>query len=197
MKIGPIKITIASFALLALFAAQAKAQENISPEKRALIAEMLEVVDSKKTAEEIMNTVLAQMEKSLPEMMGQMLQQESKQRRLSEKEQKELESYLSQTSVRLLAKFRELFARRINLGEIIEQISYPLYDKFFTEAELKDLVSFYKTETGRKAVKVMPELMGESMRRSNDLMMPKIMALINEIKEEQLKEMDAVIKPKN
>jgi uncharacterized protein len=197
MKTGSIKMITASLAFLLLFAAQSKAQETISPEKRALIAEMLEVMDARKTSEEIMNTVLAQMEKDLPEMMGRMLRQEANQRRLSEKEQKELESYLNQTSVRLVAKFRELFTRRINLGEIIEQISYPLYDKFFTEAELKDLVGFYKTPTGRKAMKVMPELMGESMQRSNDLMMPKIAALIDEIKAEQLKDIEAVIKPKN
>ncbi|HVF90153.1 MAG TPA: DUF2059 domain-containing protein [Blastocatellia bacterium] len=197
MKIISVRMTVASIVLLMVFAAQARGQEAISPEKRALIAEMLEIMNVKKTSEEIMNTVLSQMEKDLPRMMSQMLSQEAKQRRLSEKEMKELEDYLNRTSARLTSKFRELFAKRINIGEVIEQISYPLYDKFFTEAELKDLVGFYKTPTGLKAIKVVPELMGESMQRSNALIMPKIMDLINEIKEEQLREMDKAIKSKN
>jgi len=197
MRFTSLKVIIALFIFMTIFAPQAKAQDAISPEKRALIAEMLQVMDSKKTSEEIMNTVLLQMEKDLPEMMRQMLAQEAKQRRLSEKEEKELEEYLNQTTARLLVKFRELFVKRINLGEVMDQITYPLYDKFFSEAELKDLIGFYKTPTGQKAMKVMPELMSDAMQRSNALIMPKIMDLLNEIREEQLKDLDKVIKQKN
>lgn len=39
----------------------------------------------------------------------------------------------------------------------------PIYDRNFTEAELDDLLAFYGTSTGKKAIAVMPRLMQESM----------------------------------
>lgn len=33
-----------------------------------------------------------------------------------------------------------------------------LYDKYFTEAEIKDLVAFYKSSAGKKMISVTPEL---------------------------------------
>jgi len=38
-----------------------------------------------------------------------------------------------------------------------------LYDKYFTESEIKDLVSFYKSSVGKKMVAVSPELNKEMM----------------------------------
>lgn len=38
-----------------------------------------------------------------------------------------------------------------------------LYDKYFTEIEIKDLVSFYKSPAGKKMVAVSPELNKEMM----------------------------------
>lgn len=41
-----------------------------------------------------------------------------------------------------------------------------LYAKYFSSAELKDLLAFYRTETGKKTLSVMPSLMGEIMERT-------------------------------
>lgn len=41
--------------------------------------------------------------------------------------------------------------------------SAPLYGKHFTLQEIKDLTAFYKTDTGQKAMRVLPQLMQESM----------------------------------
>ncbi len=38
-----------------------------------------------------------------------------------------------------------------------------LYDKYFTESEIKDLVTFYKSSVGKKMVAVSPELNKEMM----------------------------------
>jgi hypothetical protein len=39
----------------------------------------------------------------------------------------------------------------------------PLYDKHFTEAEIDELLKFYKSPVGRKTTETMPALMQESM----------------------------------
>lgn len=45
----------------------------------------------------------------------------------------------------------------------INNLSYDLYPKYFTMAEIKEMVKFYQTPTGRKVAAVMPQLTQESM----------------------------------
>ena len=49
-----------------------------------------------------------------------------------------------------------------NVNKMIE-LYIPIYDKHYTEKEIKDMIAFYKTETGRSMVKKMPALLQESM----------------------------------
>lgn len=53
----------------------------------------------------------------------------------------------------------------LNINEIINRL-IPIYDKYFNEGELKELIAFYKGQTGRKLIKVMPLLMEDSMNAS-------------------------------
>ena len=39
----------------------------------------------------------------------------------------------------------------------------PLYHKYFTSAELKEMIRFYSTDLGKKTIKVMPNLLQEGM----------------------------------
>jgi hypothetical protein len=46
-------------------------------------------------------------------------------------------------------------------GGFMDQV-VPIYDKYFTHAEIKDLLGFYETPTGKKAISVLPQVMNES-----------------------------------
>lgn len=41
---------------------------------------------------------------------------------------------------------------------------YPIYNKYLTLAELKELTAFYKSPVGQKAITVLPQMSRESMR---------------------------------
>ncbi len=86
---------------------------------------------------------------------------------------------------RFLQRFRELYAQRVNLAELVESMAYPLYDKYFTQSELQDLVAFYKSPTGQKAVTVMPTLMKESMQKTTELVLPQIRQVADEVLREE------------
>ncbi|MFK7794711.1 MAG: DUF2059 domain-containing protein [Gammaproteobacteria bacterium] len=45
----------------------------------------------------------------------------------------------------------------------MHELSYDLYSKYFTVDELKKLVAFYKTKTGKKFTRHLPSLTQESM----------------------------------
>jgi hypothetical protein len=44
-----------------------------------------------------------------------------------------------------------------------KEIMFPIYHKYFTGAEIKEMIRFYSTDLGKKTIRVMPALMQESM----------------------------------
>lgn len=63
----------------------------------------------------------------------------------------------------------------LNVDEIIPRL-VPVYDKYFSEDELKELIAFYKGATGRKLIKVMPLIMEDSMKATESYFQEKMPA---------------------
>lgn len=56
-----------------------------------------------------------------------------------------------------------LLEERMNApGGMVDQM-IPVYDKYFTHPEIRELLAFYQTNIGRKAIDVLPKIVGESM----------------------------------
>jgi hypothetical protein len=51
-----------------------------------------------------------------------------------------------------------------------------VYASRFSQSEIKDLTAFYKTPTGKKAARLIPELMGEVGKKMGGLMMERMPA---------------------
>ncbi len=160
---------------------------SVSPQKRALIKELLNVTESAKLAETTSQAMLVQMEQDFPRIMEQLLVQQASENKLTPAQQKALEADQSKIAVSMFKRFREKVVGVINYAELLEQISLELYDKYFTEDELKDIVAFYKTPTGKKSIQVMPKLVADVMQKSNDIVLPKIMSALNEIIQDEVK----------
>jgi hypothetical protein len=50
----------------------------------------------------------------------------------------------------------------LKTSDLIEKV-IPIYDKQLSAAEIKDLIKFYETPTGKKLIQVMPAITQESM----------------------------------
>ena len=87
---------------------------------------------------------------------------------------------------RMAIKYRDRVVKKIDVNQLIEQVSYPIYDKYFTESELRDIIGFYKSSTGKKANAILPQLVGESMSRTNEILLPKMTSIMTEIIAEEL-----------
>jgi len=178
----PAKFIAFLFLFISFLIINSNAQETIATEKRALIKKLLEVTETEKVAESITNSMLLQMEQGYPQMVSGMMNESG----ISKEEDREkFKKEIIESQQRFSKRFRELYFERVNLGEIIEEIYYPLYDKYFTESELKDLITFYETPSGKKWIKIMPEFTQESMQRSSEMLNPKIIQLLNEILQEE------------
>jgi hypothetical protein len=181
-----IKLAGLSLLLVGSVCAAAKAQDDIKPAKRALIKELYVATRADKLAESFTNAILTQMERDLPKMLSESPEIMD----LKGKDREQAQKMIAEGSARVLRRFKELMPQRINFAEVMEQMFYPIYDKFFTEEELKDLVTFYKSTTGQKSIEVLPQLMQDAMQRSSQALNAKVMALVTEIMQEEKKNID-------
>jgi uncharacterized protein len=56
-----------------------------------------------------------------------------------------------------------LLEERMNTpGGMVDRV-IPVYDKHFTHSEIRELLAFYQTNIGRKAIDVLPKIIGESI----------------------------------
>lgn len=67
-----------------------------------------------------------------------------------------------QTAPNVPEEFWTAFMDEIDMDELINKI-VPLYDKYYSNEELIQLIKFYETPVGKKVVSVTPVLMQESM----------------------------------
>jgi hypothetical protein len=102
-----------------------------------------------------------------------------------------------------IAEAKELFtsfrakASQIDFGGLMNEAYTRIYAKYFTEAELADLVAFYDTPTGRKSISVMPDLMREGMQAGAELLGPKIDEVMTQVIAEQAEKPPVQPKPKS
>ncbi len=61
---------------------------------------------------------------------------------------------------KLLDLFFAKFESKVDLNEFLN-MAVPVYDKYFTHDELKQLIQFYQTPTGKKAISTLPKLTAE------------------------------------
>jgi hypothetical protein len=168
--------------LLPLFASAADAQEVIRPEKRALIKELYEVTKLDKTMQSSMDIFLAHMQKDLPQILSQAAGDMAG---ATDKDRDEIQRMVAESSARSAKRFREMVGQKINFAEVGEQLFYPIYDKFYTEEDLRALTAFYKSPVGQKSLEIMPQLMAESMQKSSEILLPKIMEIATQVMEEE------------
>ena len=72
------------------------------------------------------------------------------------------------TESKILARFSEIMAQEFGKLDFTD-ITRMLYDKYFTNDEIKGLIAFYETPVGRKAAQVLPRLSTEAMSRGEQL----------------------------
>lgn len=172
---------------------------QISPEKRALISELLEVTEAKKNALAVFNAMLDENEKQMPDIVWQGLLNQKDIQELDAEAKEALRKKLLADSERMNKRIRELFSAGIDMARVIEDVSVDLYDKYFTEDEIKDLIVFYKSHTGKKTTEVLPKMFAESMTNTMDAIKPKVLEIVAQLVNEETarvkKELETKISP--
>jgi len=172
---------VACGAALALLPAPSAGE--VPKTKRRLIRELLEMSGSDQLAGQMSLAILADVEQTYPQMMEFAISEhkelnDGNKARLAD----ELESFDD-----FAVKFRARFDERMKISEVIDAVYIPLYDQYFTKEDLEQMVAFYSTPVGQKAITRMPLLMQEALSGVYRIVQPQVVGLIQEIVEDEVK----------
>ncbi|MCK5778530.1 MAG: DUF2059 domain-containing protein [Rhodospirillales bacterium] len=81
----------------------------------------------------------------------------------------QMKATIRQQKPEISDKVIEVFAEEVRRGfneesGVLLAHSAQLYEKHFTHDDIKQMIAFYKTPIGQKTLKVLPQIVGESMR---------------------------------
>lgn len=76
---------------------------------------------------------------------------------------KELEGKSSPKKIDTLVAFMRQEMSVLN-KKIVNEGMATIYDKYYTDKEIKELIAFYKSPVGKKTIDLTPEIMQESMK---------------------------------
>ncbi|MCU1264478.1 MAG: hypothetical protein JWM21_796 [Acidobacteria bacterium] len=173
-------------------------KQEVSATKRTLIKQILDLTNAARISEGMFDAQFDEMKKELPAMQLRVISSLDEFKRLSPTQQEEVRTRVKESSDRISKRLKEVFLQRIDLKQLVEEISYSIYDKHFSEGELTDLVTFYKSTTGQKVIAEMPSLFAESIEKSSEIVIPKVKEVVADMQKEQTsqltKEIDAVLK---
>lgn len=74
----------------------------------------------------------------------------------------------NQRAERIFVRMTELMAEEIKKSDF-SRINVELYDKYFTNEDIKGLIQFYESPLGKKTVQVVPALTQESVTRGMEV----------------------------
>ena len=167
---------------------------TLTPAKRALILELLKMTDADKQVEMIISQLTLSHQRRYPSLLAQAINAAPN---LSEEKKKELIASAQEQSVRSSERLRQLFVQRIDLSKVMQEVALQVYDKNFTESEMQDIITFYKTPTGKKTLQALPAVMSESMEMTTALITPPLGEIMKQVLEEErarLRSLDAAAK---
>ena len=122
-------------------AARANRQPKIDSQKEADIRRLLDVMDSRAAATQLMGDL----EKSIKPLLTSSLPP-------------------GEYRDRLVELFFEKFHSKLN-SEVMVDLAMPVYDKYLSDADIRGMIEFYSTPLGKKIVQVLPQLMSECTER--------------------------------
>ena len=163
----------------------AQSDAEFTESKQQMIRELLTIVGVAGMAEQMRDhqsiVELMRMQSSYPQMIEFAV---SEQADLSEEDRQLLLARLADFDA-FAERFRGLFIERLNFSEIIETVYLPIYDKYFSEEELREMLAFYRKPAGRRSIEVMPSLLEEAGRGIEQAVQPVAVGLIQQIVAEE------------
>jgi hypothetical protein len=115
---------------------------ELSPEKRTDIIKLLKMTGVVNVMAQVVNTISSQMVDSLIKASGRKVPERA-------------------TEI-IKTEMNNLWDQEIKSEKFFDYF-VPIYNKYYSHKEIKELINFYKTDLGRKTIDVLPSLTQECM----------------------------------
>jgi uncharacterized protein len=155
----------------------------ISQAKQELIRQLLELSGGKQTFDKTQQIILSQQKQELPKILKQMIDASS---HLTPSQRKDAYAKANQNISSALDEFGRYMSAETTYQEFLERVYYPIYNQYFTESDLKDLVSFYKTPIGKKLIEISPQISATSQKLTFEIMMPRLSEILNRMIQKEI-----------
>ena len=185
-----MKLNIFSALLIFLFANLSFAQQTsietkISPEKQALIKEYFEITGGREAVNKNLDAVFANLNNALPMIIAANIEQDAN---LTATQKADLQKSMPEMVARMSKRLQDGLNQELDFAKVVEEVNYPLLNKFFTEAELKDLITFYKSPTGQKAISLQPQIYTEATTKLNAILIPAMQKMMKKATDDEIAE---------
>lgn len=124
-------------------AGQAAPEQKNDPTKEADIRRFLEVTGAKDLGAQAEAQMMTQMREQMKSDMAHLF-------------------YDTERSGKFMDSFFQRFQSRFSMDALTEQL-ISVYDRYFTDEDIKSLTHFYETPVGQRALKAMPLVMHDSL----------------------------------
>lgn len=162
-------------------------QQPISNRKKQLIQELIELTGGEKLFRQVSQVTAAQLQQDFQAIIESIPTESIG---VSAAQKQELLQTLSQDINRIANLYNQRLMEKINFNQIIDNVYYPLYDKYYTEEDLQAMIDFYQTPTGKKTIDVMPQLLQESIQRVSQIIQPQATQIFQEIFEQEIQRLN-------
>jgi hypothetical protein len=185
------KITLTILLLTCALFVPTKAQTDGDAEKQAAIKELLTVMETGLRVSDLMTMIDAQINEATRKIFNQTLAED---KNLSAGDRKFFEDLFFKDVNSIHKSYQKKFLAKIDLDALVIEMTYSIYDKHFTLAEIKDLTTFYQSPTGQKMIKMTPVIMADMMLVITEKMLPKMMEIGKDVEAEMKKEIELKVK---
>lgn len=156
-----VAITIAFLGSVSSFA-----QQPISTEKKSLISEFRVLTGANNVDGSINFSP-----DSVQQVFASIIDEEKD---LVEEQRVELRKSAVEATARIYKMGQDAVADKAEIIELSEKVIYQIYDRAFTESELKELVGFYGTATGQKASRFLRGLSSQVQKEFGEVIQVKL-----------------------
>ncbi|MBX9938973.1 MAG: DUF2059 domain-containing protein [Candidatus Obscuribacterales bacterium] len=162
---------------------KSESKTETSAAKLKLLKELCAILNPGKNADATMKATLAEQEKQAPQIIDAMLSQRAP-KDISPEKLAQLKKAMIDTRLLAMRRTNELLLESIDMNSLCERIYTEIYDKYFTEAQLKDLIAFYKSSTGKRYTEVQGQIATEAIQLTNRELESKLVDVSKKVMQE-------------
>lgn len=173
------KIVALLAAALAFSCVLAAAQTNAATAESTVAAkQLMDAINARGLMQASMQQAAAQLPSMMQTMSASMV--ESKGKGLSAADKKAMQAEIEKAVPGMMASMQKLFSDPAMLDEL-ERETTAIYARNYSVDEMRQLLAFYRSPVGAKMLSTMPKVMQESMLASQQIIMPRIGKMVEDM----------------